>query len=376
MKTPGLSHLFLSMLMALPGRVPDVLGQGDSFAKNFKKFANIAPGIDIFARGREDATLFEKPIGDARQRLADLLGEALAKGAIVVCSTLEQKDSVNEPRVLKMGYKWVLIQLTPDATLEQRLAQMKSMGNQLPPGMLDRMKNLSPEMKKMQEVQIVASTAQKVAYAILVTTLNPEASFRLSRLDDMGRSPLADWLDIGLAAHAAGSSAANVGFLRGRLDEGFPLEDVLSMSRPFVAPSGGGAATASTGIIIRGPVDGPAPGPGAAPGAGPTIIAAPPPGSGMRMNMPKDVQDRMTFDAQAALFFSYVVQKAGLEKAKELVQWNREGKPSREFLARAEVLGSDLEKIEHDWLEWVKQQKMEGPNMRLMTSPARPSPPQ
>ena len=115
---------------------------------------------------------------------------------------------------------------------------------------------------------------------------------------------------------------------------------------------------------------GPAPAGPSAPQAGPFTERA------GRMNMPKDVQDRMTFDAQAALFFSYLVQKAGLEKTKELVQWNREGKPSREFLARAEVLGSDLEKIEHDWLEWVKQQKMEGPNMRLMTSPARPSPPQ
>jgi hypothetical protein len=362
----------------LPGGLPETRGQGDSFTKNFKKFANLAPGIDVFARSREDAAPFEKPIGDSQQRLATFLAGELARGALVICSTLEQKDSVNEPRVLKMGYKWVLIQLTPQASTEQMLAQMKSrMGGQLPPGALDRMKNQSPEMKKMMERGLVGSTVQRVGYAILVTTLNPGAPFRSSRLDDMGRSPLADWLDIGLASYAAGTSVASLGFLRDRLEEGFPLEDVLSMSRPFVAPSAGGTGP---GMVIRmGPEGGPVPGPGVTVGPAPSGPPAPQAGPIMdrpaRMGMPKDVQDRMTFDAQAALFFSYLSQKVGLEKTKELVQWNREGKPSREFLTRADVLGPDLEKIEEDWQEWVKQQKVEGPNMRFMTSPARPPTP-
>ena len=93
------------------------------------------------------------------------------------------------------------------------------------------------------------------------------------------------------------------------------------------------------------------------------------------MGMPKDVQDRMTFDAQAASFFAYVVQKAGIEKAKELVRWNRDGKPSAEFLTRPEGMGADLDKIEKDWQEWAKKQKVEGPNIRFTTGPARPSPP-
>jgi hypothetical protein len=280
-----------------------------------------------------------------------------------------------------MGYKWALIQLTPQASAEQMLEQMKSrMGGQLPPGALDRMKNQPPDVKKMMEGRLVGSTVQKVGYAILVTTLNPNALFRSSRLDDMGRSPLADWLDIGLAAYAAGSSASNLGFLRGRLEEGFPLEDVLSMSRPFVAPSAGGTGAAGPGMVIQmGPAGGPAPGPGVIAGpapAGPSGSQAGPfTERPVRINMPKDVQDRMTFDAQAALFFSYLVQKAGLEKTKELVQWNREGKSSREFLTRADLLGPDLEKIETDWQEWVKQQKVEGPNIRSMTNPARPPTP-
>src|SRR5213594_1161168 len=251
-------------LILLPRLLPEVLAQGDSFSKNFKKFPGIASGIDFFARGKADVTAFLRPVADAQQKLAAFLGNDLAKGAIVVCTTAEQRDSVTEARVLKMGYKWALIQLTPEAANEQLLAQMKSQfGGKLPPELLDRMQNQSAEMKSMAESRLVASTGQRVGYAILGTTLAPNTPFRSCRVDDMGRGPLADWLDIGLAAYAAGSPTANLRLLQDRLEEAFPLEDVLSMSRPFVVPGSGGGVAGSQGTIIRmGPGGGPGPGQG------------------------------------------------------------------------------------------------------------------
>ena len=62
------------------GGLSEALGQGSSFTNNFKKFQKIAPGIDVFARSREDAAPFEKPIGEAQQRLAAFLGEDLEEG--------------------------------------------------------------------------------------------------------------------------------------------------------------------------------------------------------------------------------------------------------------------------------------------------------
>jgi hypothetical protein len=89
-------------------------------------------------------------------------------------------------------------------------------------------------------------------------------------------------------------------------------------------------------------------------------------------NIPKDVQDRMTFDCQAASFFSYVLQKLGMEKAQEVVRWSRDGKPARELLARAEYLGTDLDQIEKDWIDWVKNQKADSPGNPRMTSGGPP----
>ena len=97
------------------------------------------------------------------------------------------------------------------------------------------------------------------------------------------------------------------------------------------------------------------------------------------VSMPKDVADRMMFDAQAAAFFGYVLEKAGMEKTKALVQWNREGKPIRDFVARAEVLGSDLDTIEREWQNWIKAQKAElPPGMRIVAPPggSAPRPPE
>ena len=67
-------------------------------------------------------------------------------------------------------------------------------------------------------------------------SLAKQKEFRSSRLDDTGRSPLTDWLDIGLAAYVSESANSNLKFLQDRMEEAFPLEDVLGMVRPFVVP--------------------------------------------------------------------------------------------------------------------------------------------
>jgi hypothetical protein len=397
------------------------LPQEDSFSKNFKRFKDVISGVDFFAGSRAELAPFEKPIAEAREKLSAFLDGDLAKGAIVICAKLEQKDSVNEIKVLRMGYRWVLIQLTPEASNQQMLANLKPPpGGQLPPGMLERLQNPSPEMKASAEAAMVSATARRFANAVISMTLAKDKEFRSSRLDDTGRSPLSDWLDIGLAAYASGSTNSNLRFLQDRMEEAFPLEDVLGMSRPFVAPGqpGGGMGGPMVGFRPAGGAESGPPGPGAgAPGGAPrsggevpppgeVIVRrgsapgggaepspgagigpqertprsgaeAPPPGAVTRggptsAGMPKEVQDRMLFDAQAATFFAYLIQKAGVEKGKELVQWDREGKDPVEFVSRPDVFGPDLEKTEKEWLVWLKSQKGPAP-MRIMTVGPRPA---
>ncbi len=357
--------------------------QSDNFTKNFKQFKEISSNIDFYAASSAEIAPFERPVKEARQKLAGFLGADLAKGAIVICSSLEQKDSVNEARVKKRGYMWVLIQMTPEAAAQQTLAQMKAqMGGQLPPGMLERFQNRTAEQKAAGDARLISATLQRMSYAILMTTLDPEREFRSSRLDDLARSPLADWLDVGLAAYASSGAGLNLRFLQEHLDEVFPIEDLLSMPRPFVAPTDGGTGSSGGQFLIRmggegGPGGNGPPAGGSA--GGNTASGATFSGGGARnsFGMPKDVQDRMTFDSQAASFFDYVLQKLGVDKTREVVQWSREGKLTRELLTRPEYLGTDLDQIEKDWSDWVKTQKPEGPGIIRMTvggpvSPQRP----
>ncbi len=353
--------------------------QGNDLTKHFKQYKEIATNIDIYASRESDVAPFSKPVKEARQRLASFVGDGLAKGAIVICATLEQKDSINEARLLKMGYKWALIQMTPEATAQQMMAQMKAqMGGELPDGMLERFKNRSPEQKAAGDARLVSSTVLRMNYAVLMTTLAPEREFRSSRLDDLSRSPLADWLDVGLASYASGGAALNLRFLQEHLDETFPFEDLLSMTRPFVAPTEGGSGNAGGGQMIIRMGGNAGAGAGNPAGAGSRSGGSPAGGGGARgggggFNMPKDVQDRLTFDCQAASFFSYMVEKVGIEKAREVVQWNRDGKLAREALARPGYLGDDLDQIEKDWQDWVKKQKGEGPSTFRMMSGGPPS---
>ncbi len=65
----------------------------------------------------------------------------------------------------------------------------------------------------------------------------------------------------------------------------------------------------------------------------------------------------MLFDGQATTFFSFLLEKIGIDKVKELVKQAQEGKESREYLSKPDVLGPDFGKIEEAWTAWVKAQK-------------------
>ena len=78
---------------------------------------------------------------------------------------------------------------------------------------------------------------------------------------------------------------------------------------------------------------------------------------GQQRQMSKDEQDRTIFDGQAITLFSFLLEKIGIDKVKELIKQAQEGKESREYLSKPDVLGSDFEKIEEDWTAWVKAQK-------------------
>jgi len=330
--------------------------QENLFTKDFKQFKGIVPGVDFFAKARKEITPFEKPIAEAHKKLASILDGELAAGAIFICSSRKQKDSVYEPRALQMGYKWLLSPLTPEAGAQEMIDRIKErMGGEIPPDVIERLSQRSSNVGN----RMVETTVMEMGKAILLSTLNPEKEFRLSRIDDMNRSPLADWLDIGIASYAAGGLESHVSFLQRRLDEAFPIEDILFMSRPVVAPSAGGGSGQGGTIVIRMERGSGGQGGGQRHGQG---------GGGLR-SMPKDVQDRMMYDAQAATIFAHLIEKMGIEKVTEIVRLNREGEDIQDVLESEEYLGSDFELVENVWSEWVKSQKVQRREMRMMGRP-------
>ena len=85
----------------------------------------------------------------------------------------------------------------------------------------------------------------------------------------------------------------------------------------------------------------------------------------------------MLFDAQAAALFSFLLEKVGPDKLREIVKSSREGKSPRETLSRVDLLGPDLEKAEQDWQTWIKAQKVAMPQgMRFVAGPGQAPPPQ
>jgi hypothetical protein len=365
--------------------------------KSFTAFRNVVPGIDFFASSRQAIAPYEKPAGETIAKLKQLFGANLPKGAIFICSTQVQKDAVYEPKVLRSGYSWSLTAETPEVRAQAMLARIKSqMGDEIPAEIRDRMQKTMAN----SENQLVSSVTQQIAYAVIQTLLNKELQYRSSRLDDMGKSPLPDWLDIGIASYASGVNAA-LSYLKQNMDQTFPVEDVLSMARPFVASAsgqnGGGGGAGRSGGGNSGGNFGGAPGggmPGGGQGGGFSgggrsmggfggaggMGGGFPPGGGFpgggfpgggqggfggqggqrggsQRQMSKDEQDRTIFDGQAITLFSFLLEKIGVDKVKELIKQAQEGKETREYLSKPEVLGSDFEKIEGAWTAWVKAQK-------------------
>jgi hypothetical protein len=363
--------------------------------KNFTSFKQLVAGVDFYASNRQAIAPFEKPAADAIAKLRSLFGVDLPKGAIFICSTLAQKDAVYEPRVIKAGYGWTLTVTTPEVRREEMLASKKSQtGGDIPAELLSRMKNMQSNMPADAEKQMVTSTIQQISYAVVQVLLVKDLQYRSRRLDDMGKSPLPDWVDIGIASYVS-SSKPNIEYLQKNMDQSFPIEDVLTMARPFVSSSsgmGGGSGRGGSGRFGGGAGGGPGMTQGGSGGGsfgemppggigGGNFSGMPPGGfgggsgggstggqtmspsgsggrsqgrGGMQRTMSKDEQDRALFDAQASTFFVYMIEKSGIEKVKELVKQAQEGKESREFITKPEVFGPDFEKIEGDWAAWVK----------------------
>jgi hypothetical protein len=392
--------------------------------KNFKSFRDAAIGIDFFASSKQDVEPYEKPAAEAISKLKTLLGENLPKGAIFICSTLTQKDSVYEPMVLKSGYGWSLTVET-SAVMMQRMqeqmkqmtAMMKAQGGEVPAQMsqmANRMKSsMSPDMAAQAEKRMASELVQKIAYAVIQTSQDSALQYRSSRVDDMGKSPLPDWLDIGISSYAVGT-LSNLSYLQQHLDETFPIEDVLSMSRPFVDSTGGGSGRSGGsgfggmsgmgaggsggfsgmpgggmptgamggmgGGMPSGGFGGMPPGAmGGMPGGGMGNFGGmPSAGStgngssgrsmgnsgggnsqrgGMQRNISKDQQDRMLFDGQASTFFAYLIEKIGMDKVKGMINQVQGGKQCWDYLVQDSVLGNNFQKIEEDWINWVKAQQ-------------------
>ena len=357
--------------------IESVQAQQAATFRKFVPFKNIVAEIDFYASNRQVVAPYEKPAAEAVQRLKTLFGASAPKGAIFICSSLEQKDSIYEPMVLKTGYSWLLIAKTPAVGMQEMMARMKGqMGVEIPAEIMDRLKSRLAENAADMEKQLVTTTTQQIAYAVLQTMLNKELKFRSSRVDDVGKSPLPDWLDIGIVSYVSGAPV-NVAYLQEHMDQTFPMEDLIAMSRPFVASSsdqGGGNRGGSSqagGIAGAGQggggfsrMGGGASGPGFGQGmpqagfGGRGMMGGGSfNGNGGQRNMSKDEQDRMLFDGQASTLFSFLIEKVGIEKVKQLVKQAQEGKESREFITQPEVLGSDFTKIEEDWTAWVKTLK-------------------
>jgi hypothetical protein len=200
--------------------------------KSFNQFTGLVHGVDFFASSKKLVEPYEAPVAETIGKLENLLGNNLPKGSIFICSTLEQKDSIYEPMILKMGYAWTLSIETSDIRAQQMMERMKSMmGDQVPAEMLERFKS---RPANMADTGTIKDTVRRIAYAVIQTSFAKNLRYRSSRLNDMGKSPLPDWLDIGIGDYATGEDP-NLSYLQQNLDQTFSIEDILTMSRPFVA---------------------------------------------------------------------------------------------------------------------------------------------
>jgi hypothetical protein len=381
--------------------------QAEKF-KSFNKYTGLVPGVDFFASKRQSAEPYEKPVTQEIEKLQTLLGENLPKGAIFICSTLEQKDSIYEPMILKMGYSWVLSLESQEIQAEEMMARIKSMmgEDEIPAEIMEQLKSRQSDMMASANNRVVNDTLRKIANAIIQTSFAKNLKYRSSRVNDVIKSPLPDWLDIGIAVYAMGDDP-NLSYLLQNMEQTFPIDDVLTMSRPFVASlflqdlsggsnnegfgsrggSGGGfeggqgypfggfggsgqggfpqggfggsgqggfpqGGFPQGGFSGRGQGDFPQGGFGGRGGrsSGETGGQR----GGRQRTIPKDEQDQMIFDGQASTFFAFLLEKVGIEKIRELIQAVQEGVEGRDFIAREDMLGDDFRRIEQQWTEYVE----------------------
>jgi hypothetical protein len=338
--------------------------------KNFASFQNIVPGvIDFFASDRKTIAPYEEAAAEAVAKLKTLFGEEIPKGAIFICTNQAQRDSLYEPVVMRQGYSWVLVSVSQEAQAQEMLERIKAqMGDNIPDEIRQRINNMPQNMASNMDRQVVTAVVRNIAFAVTQTMMNDESfQFRTSRVDDVGKSPLQDWLDIGISVYASGDKRP-VAYLRENLDMAFPLEDVLFMARPFVASAimgqrssgGGGGRGGVSGngqgmpqIIMGGGQGGQRQG---------TAKSKPGGGSGpQQREMSKDEQDQMLFDGQAIAFFDYFMEKFGIGKMRELIEFVREKNESWDYVVRPDMLGRDFTKIESDLNEWLAKQSIPDP---------------
>ena len=341
--------------------------------KNFTSFQNIVPGVDFFASNRQTISPYEEASTTAIERLKNLLGDDLPKGAIFICSNQAQLDSLYEPVVMRQGYSWVLISSTPEVRMQTMLEQAKAqLGDNIPEEIRQRMNSMSREVGAVDQ-QTVTNMARNIAFAVLHVMMNRSDEyfqFRASRVEDVGKSPLQDWLDVSIGAYASGDKSS-IRYLQENLDMMFPIEDVLFMARPYVS------ATASTGgggqgggmpkmqggegggmpKMQGGGPGGEGGGRGGAQGQGaPKAKTAG--GAPQQRVLSKAEQDRLLFDGQAISFFDFFMEKFGIEKIRELIQFASEKNESWEYVVRPDRLGRDFSKIEPEWTEWLMKQSI------------------
>ena len=78
---------------------------------------------------------------------------------------------------------------------------------------------------------------------------------------------------------------------------------------------------------------------------------------GFQRTIPKDEQDQMLFDGQSSTFFTFIIEKVGIEKVKDLIKAVQGGIEGRDVVARPDMLGDDFGKIEDEWIEFVENLK-------------------
>ena len=377
--------LLLVLIPILALCVNSTQAQTVSF-KNFSSFPDIVPGVvDFFASDRETITPYVDMAKTSIERVKYLLGDDIPKGAIFICTNQAQVDSLYEPVVIRQGYSWVLISSTPQVRMRTQLDEMTArMGDNVPADILQRINTQLRDAAANVDSQTVSNMARNIVFAILqVITTDEYFQFRASRVDDVARSTLPDWLDIGIGSYVNGDKSS-IRYLQDNIDMIFPIDDVLFMTRPYVASTstggsqggdrqgiaqlfqqmggeemaqimqqmGGGQAKPGGGGQAK-PSGGQGGGQAKTGGGQGGAPKSKPDGGGQQRALPKDEQDRLIFDGQSITFFDYFMEKFGVEKMRELIQFAREGNESWDFVARPDLMGRDFSKVETEWTEWV-----------------------